>query len=72
MGSVMSPTHNLRVAIASDQAIARRGLSALVMSVRGVELVGQATTLAEMLQLCELTEPALLLIDLRTPFERDG
>lgn len=66
----MSNLSTLRVAIASDQAISRRGLSSLVMAAREIEIVGQAENATETLQLCELTRPSLLLIDLHCSLEK--
>jgi serine phosphatase RsbU (regulator of sigma subunit) len=53
-----------RVAIVSDQAIYLRGLASLVMSLEGIKLVGEARSGAECIQLCRLTEPDLVLLDL--------
>ncbi len=59
-----------RIAITSDQAIYLRGLTSLVLTMPGVQLVGEARTGLEALQLCQLTNPELLLIDLSSPIER--
>jgi DNA-binding NarL/FixJ family response regulator len=53
-----------RVAIVSDQAIYLRGLASLVMSMEGIKLVGEARSGAESIQLCRLSEPDLILLDL--------
>ena len=56
----------LRVVIASDQPIYLRGLAAVLMSTTGIQLIGEAQTGAETLQLCELTSPDLAVLDLRS------
>lgn len=53
----------VRLAIASDQAIYLRGLASLVMAMSGVQLVGEARSGQEALQLCQLTRPELILLD---------
>jgi DNA-binding NarL/FixJ family response regulator len=55
-----------RVAIASDQAIYLRGLASLVLSVPDFALVGEAVNRAEVVQLCQLMQPDILLIDLKS------
>ena len=52
------------MAIVSDQAIYLRGLASLVMSLEGIKLVGEARSGAESIQLCRLSEPDLILLDL--------
>jgi serine phosphatase RsbU (regulator of sigma subunit)/CheY-like chemotaxis protein len=52
-----------RLAIASDQAIYLRGLASLAMSLPGIQLVGEAHSGQEALQLCQLTRPELILLD---------
>ncbi len=53
----------VRLAIASDQAIYLRGLASLLMSMPGIQLVGEARSGQEALQLCQLTHPELILLD---------
>ncbi len=53
----------VRLAVASDQAIYLRGLASLVMTMPGVQLVGEARSGQEALQLCQLTRPDLILLD---------
>ena len=50
--------------IASDQTIFLRGMTSLVMSIAELNLVGEAHSAAETLQLCQLSEPEILLLDL--------
>ncbi len=60
----------LRLAIVSEQAIFLRGLESLVLSLKGVSLVGEARSAAEALQLCRLSEPGGILVDLKSPLEQ--
>jgi DNA-binding NarL/FixJ family response regulator len=60
---IMEAPPPLRIAISSDQPIYRRGLSGVLLTVKDLQLVGEACCAAEVLQLCQLTEPDLLLID---------
>jgi serine phosphatase RsbU (regulator of sigma subunit) len=57
-----------RVVIASDQAIFLRGMTSLVMSIPELNLVGEARSAAETLQLCQLSVPDILLLDLSAPY----
>jgi DNA-binding NarL/FixJ family response regulator len=59
----------VRAVVASDQPIFRRGLATLVMSVKKVDLVGEARDPAEALQLCELLQPDVILLDFKTSLE---
>ena len=52
-----------RLAVASDQAIYLRGLATLLMSIPGVQLVGEARNGQEAMKLCQLTRPEILLLD---------
>ncbi len=65
----MTPAKPIRAAAASDQAIFRRGLTSLLMSIPGVQLVGEAGSEGEVLQLCELVQPDLILLDFKRPLE---
>lgn len=57
--------HNLvRLAIAADQAIFRRGLTSLAASLKSMQMVGEAQDHDEALQLCELVKPDILLVSL--------
>jgi CheY-like chemotaxis protein len=60
----------LRVVIASDQPIYLRGLTAMLLTTADTHLIGEAQTGAEMLQLCELTSPDLVVLDLRSSHGR--
>ena len=59
-----------RIAIASDQAIYLRGLSSLVMTMPGIQLVGEARSGAESQQLCQLTQPEIIILDFEYPLEQ--
>jgi serine phosphatase RsbU (regulator of sigma subunit) len=63
----MSAQKSLRVGIASDQAIFLRGLASLILSIPGLDLIGEARSGAETLQLCQLSQPDMLLLDLGSP-----
>jgi DNA-binding NarL/FixJ family response regulator len=55
----------IRVAVASDQDIYRRGLVSLITSLSQTRLVGEARDETEALQLCEMLEPDILLLDIK-------
>ena len=55
----------MRIAIASEQPIFLRGVSTLVSSLPGAQLVGEALNAAEAVQLCGMTQPDIILLDLR-------
>ncbi|MFN7037311.1 MAG: SpoIIE family protein phosphatase, partial [Bellilinea sp.] len=59
-----------RVALASDQAIYRKGLSSLIMSIKNFQLVGEAQSVVEIVELCKLTEPTLVLLDFKSSAEQ--
>ncbi|HEY3345854.1 MAG TPA: SpoIIE family protein phosphatase [Anaerolineaceae bacterium] len=53
-----------RVIVVSTQPVYLRGLASLVMSMPGASLVGEARSIGEALQLCQLAEPDLAVFDL--------
>jgi DNA-binding NarL/FixJ family response regulator len=55
----------IRVAVASDQDIYRRGLVSLITSLSPTRLVGEARDETEAVQLCEMLEPDILLLDIK-------
>ncbi len=57
----------LRILIADDQPITRRGLAGLLDAFPEVEIVGEATDGAEAVALAEDLEPDVILMDLRMP-----
>lgn len=61
--------HSLRVAAASDQAIFLRGLTAILQTMKDVQLIGEAQSGEDAFQLCRLTRPDILLLDLKDPME---
>jgi serine phosphatase RsbU (regulator of sigma subunit)/DNA-binding response OmpR family regulator len=63
----MDSDADLRIVIAIDQPIFRRGLVSLLTSSQEIYLVGQAKDAAELVELCGLVEPSLAIVDLRNP-----
>ncbi|HEX9115846.1 MAG TPA: response regulator transcription factor [Anaerolineae bacterium] len=57
----------LTVLIADDHPVFRKGLRALLASLPGVELAGEATTGAEAVRLAEHLQPDVVLMDLQMP-----
>ena len=63
----MSEANPIRVMIVDDHGMVRRGLGT-ILNVRGdLELVGEASSGAEALELCQQTEPDVILMDLVMP-----
>lgn len=60
-------TAPLRVALADDQAILRSGLAALLRLESDLEVIGEAATCAETLDLVEQARPDVLLLDVQMP-----
>jgi hypothetical protein len=60
----MAENRSGRVIVASGQPVYLRGLAALVMATPGAELVGVASSAAEVVQLCQMASPDLALLDL--------
>lgn len=58
-----------RVLIADDHPMFRKGLLALLQSVTDLEVVGQATTGQEAIDLAEYLQPDVILMDLQMPGE---
>lgn len=61
----------VRVIVVDDHPIFRLGLAASLAEMEHVELVGEAATAAEVLDLVERTSPDLVLLDLHLP-DRSG
>jgi DNA-binding NarL/FixJ family response regulator len=57
----------IRVVIADDHAIVRDGLKALLDSVEGIEVVGEAGTGEETIAAVAMTEPDIVLMDIEMP-----
>ncbi|MBN2550121.1 MAG: SpoIIE family protein phosphatase [Anaerolineales bacterium] len=66
---MIDPDHPIRIIVAYDQALIRSGLSAFLLLFDELKLVGEAQDAEETLQLCELTEPNVVLMDLGLPGE---
>ncbi len=61
----------IRVLLADDQELVRRGFAALIDAEDGLEVVGQAATGAEAVDQAFATRPDVILMDVRMP-ELDG
>jgi DNA-binding NarL/FixJ family response regulator len=57
----------IRILIADDQTIARRGLRSLLESVAGLEILGEASNGAEVIEQAARLQPDVILMDLRMP-----
>ena len=61
----------IRVLLADDQTLIRAGFKVILDSQPGVEVVGEASTGAEAIDLARTTRPDIVLMDIRMP-EMDG
>jgi DNA-binding NarL/FixJ family response regulator len=57
----------IRVLIADDHLVVRRGIGALLASLPGVELVGEAASGAEAVREAQLTRPDVVIMDIQMP-----
>ena len=57
----------IRVLVADDHLVVRRGIGALLSSLDGVEVVGEATTGVEAIREAQLTRPDVIIMDLQMP-----
>ena len=57
----------IRVLLADDHPVVRDGLSALLSSMSGIEVVGQAGSGEDAVRECALAEPDVVIMDLRMP-----
>jgi len=65
MNNISSPKKSpVRVIIADDQPLIRSGLGAFLMVYDEYQLVGEAQNSEEVLQLCELVEPDVLILEM--------
>ena len=62
---------SIRVMIVDDHAMVRRGLSTFLKVKSDLELVGEARSGKEAIQVCEQVQPDVILMDLLMP-EMDG
>lgn len=60
-------TTPIRVLIADDHLVVRRGIGALLASLDGVEVVAEATTGAEVLREAQLVRPHVVIMDIQMP-----
>lgn len=67
----MSASNQIRVMIADDHAVVRRGLAAFLLASDDLNLVGEAADGAEAVKLCAQLEPDVVLMDIMMP-EMDG
>ena len=67
----MNPTQPIRVMVVDDHPLVRAGLSAFLNAYDDLELVGEASSGAETLRLCNISEPDVILMDLLMP-DMDG
>jgi DNA-binding NarL/FixJ family response regulator len=61
----------VKVLIADDQVLIRAGIAAILRAAPGYEVVGEARDGDEAVKMAELTEPDVVLMDIRMP-ETDG
>jgi DNA-binding NarL/FixJ family response regulator len=57
----------LRVLIADDHPLFRKGMRALLVAAQGIEVVGEATTGQEVIELAVTLQPDVILMDLQMP-----
>lgn len=57
--------------IADDHALFRKGMASLISEFDGIELIGEAENGRELLEKIEITQPDVVLLDLKMP-EMDG
>jgi NarL family two-component system response regulator LiaR len=67
----MAETKVIRVLIADDHPVVRRGLSSLITINAGMELVGEAADGFEVVEMARLLQPDVILLDLMMP-RKDG
>ena len=63
----MTPNKNVRVVVVDDHALIREGVRALIGSIDGMDLVGEAANGDEALAVVRETRPDVVLMDLHMP-----
>jgi two-component system, NarL family, response regulator len=66
-----TPLEQIRVVIADDHPVTREGLSSILRSLEGVQVVAEAANGKEACELYDQYSPDVLIVDLRMP-EKDG
>lgn len=62
-----APARRVTVVIVDDSELVRAGLVALLGSAPGLELIGQASSVASAIQVVKATRPDVVLLDIRLP-----
>lgn len=62
-----TPKKSIRVLLVDDSEVVRMGLRALLSAEPGIELVGEAISVASAIETCGRVKPDVLLLDLRLP-----
>jgi len=65
--SIMTETDRIRVAIVDDHAMLRRGLGFFLKGFDDLELVGEAASVQEAIDLCVQVRPDVVLMDMKLP-----
>jgi len=63
--------NTLKVMIADDHALFRKGMVSIIRDFDGIEITGEASNGKELLQIMEISQPDVVLLDLKMP-EMDG
>ncbi len=66
----MAEQKKTRVVIVSEQPIFMRGLRSMILAMDSFQLVGEVTRSAEAIQLCQLSQPQMLLVDMKGDLPR--
>jgi two-component system, NarL family, response regulator LiaR len=59
---------SIRILVADDHAVVRKGLQALIKTEEGMEIVGEAENGRDAVALAEQLKPDVILLDLKMPF----
>src|SRR5690242_11519377 len=60
-------TSMIRVALADEHQVVRRGLATLLLAFDDLQLAGEAQNGAQVLEICAMSQPDVLLFDLMMP-----